>query len=101
MISQEEERRRIAREPHDGLSQDLAALSIALNALEDSLPDGAARERRQEIARLQTRTLAPAEAVPLLSRELHPGIPQYAGLAATLRNHCHEFGPTGWARLPA
>src|SRR5262245_642643 len=91
MTSQEEERRRIARELHDGVSQDLAALSIALNALEDGLPEGTPPERRQEVIRLQDRIVALSEAVRHLSHELHPGILQYAGLAVALRSHCRDF----------
>ena len=91
MTAQEEERRRIARELHDGVNQDLAALSIALSALEDGLPEGTPADRRQEVARLQARTVELAEAIRHLSHELHPGILQYAGLAAALRSHCREF----------
>jgi signal transduction histidine kinase len=91
ITSQEEERRRIARELHDGVNQELAALSIALAALEAGLPEGTAPDRRQEIARLQKRTVEMAETIRLLSHELHPGILQYAGLAAALRSHCQEF----------
>ena len=40
MTAQEEERRRIARELHDGVNQELAALSIALSALEAGPPRG-------------------------------------------------------------
>jgi signal transduction histidine kinase len=91
MSSQEDERRRIARELHDGVNQDLAALAIALNALEDGLPEGTAPERRQEVARLQGRIVELTEAIRHLSHELHPGILQYGGLAAALRSHCREF----------
>jgi signal transduction histidine kinase/ABC-type uncharacterized transport system substrate-binding protein len=92
MTSQEEERRRIARELHDGVNQDLAALSIALSALEDGLPEGTPADRRQEVARLQGRTVEMAEAIRHLSHELHPSILQHVGLAAALRSHCREFG---------
>ena len=91
MTAQEEERRRIARELHDGVNQDLAALSIALSALEDGLPEGTPADRRREVARLQARTVELAEAIRHLSHELHPGILQYTGLAAALRSHCREF----------
>jgi signal transduction histidine kinase len=91
MTSQEEERRRIARELHDGVSQELAALSIALTALEAALPKETAPARRQDIARLQGRTVEMTETIRQLSHELHPGILQYAGLAAALRSHCQKF----------
>lgn len=91
LTAQEEERRRIARELHDGVNQELAALSIALSALEDGLPEGTLAERRHEITRLQGRAVGLTEAIRQLSHELHPGILQYAGLAAALRSHCHEF----------
>jgi len=88
MTSQEEERRRIARELHDGVNQDLAALAIALNAIEEGQ---AAPTQRREVARLRGRTVELAESVRRLSHELHPGILQYAGLVAALRSHCREF----------
>ena len=91
MTAQEEERRRIARELHDGVHQDLAALSIALSALEAGLPEGTPPDRRREVARLQGRTVEMAEAIRHLSHELHPGILQYTGLAVALRSHCREF----------
>ena len=73
------------------MSQELAALSIALTALEAGLPEGTAPDRRQKVARLQRRSVEIAETIRLLSHELHPGILQYAGLAAALRSHCEEF----------
>jgi signal transduction histidine kinase len=91
ITAQEEERRRIARELHDGVNQDLAALSMALSAMETGLPEGTPSERRQDFAHLQERTVEIAEAIRHLSHELHPGILQYAGLAAALRSHCREF----------
>jgi len=91
ITAQEEERRHIARELHDGVNQDLAALSIALSAMEDGLPEGTTTARRQELARLQSRAVEVAEAIRHLSHELHPGVLQYAGLATALRSHCREF----------
>jgi two-component system, NarL family, sensor kinase len=91
ITAQEEERRRIARELHDGVNQDLAALSIALSAIEDGLPESTPIDRRQQFARLQTRAVELAEAIRHLSHELHPGVLQYAGLATALRSHCREF----------
>ncbi len=95
MTSQEEERRRIARELHDGVSQELAALSITVAALEAGLPESTAPDRRQQLARLQRRTAEMVETIRHLSHELHPGVLQYAGLAAALRNHCRELEREG------
>jgi two-component system sensor histidine kinase UhpB len=88
LTAEEDERRRIGRELHDGVNQELAALSIALTALEQRLPDASAR---QEIARLQARTVGLSEEMRQLSHELHPGILEYAGLSAALRSYCREF----------
>jgi signal transduction histidine kinase/ABC-type uncharacterized transport system substrate-binding protein len=89
--AQEDERRRIARELHDGLNQDLAAVSIALSTIEEGLPASTPVARRQQFTRLQERTVELAGAVRHLSHGLHPGVLQYAGLAIALRSHCHEF----------
>src|SRR5215831_9878781 len=83
--------RRIARELHDGVNQDLAALSIALSAIADAPPDGPSIDRREQVARLQARAMELAEAIRHLSHNLHPGVLQYAGLATALRSHCREF----------
>ena len=91
MTAEEDERRRIARELHDGVNQDLAALSIALSALQGGLPADTPEAKRDEFARLQGRTVELAGAIRHLSHELHPGILQYAGLAAALRSYCREF----------
>jgi len=91
MTAQEEERRRIARELHDGVNQDLAALSIALSAIEDDLPEGTPIARRKELSQLQERAVELAETIRHMSHELHPGVLQYAGLAAALRSYCREF----------
>jgi len=91
ITAQEEERRRIARELHDGVNQDLAALSIALSAIADAPPDGPSIDRREQVARLQARAMELAEAIRHLSHNLHPGVLQYAGLATALRSHCREF----------
>ena len=91
LTAEDDERRRIARELHDGVNQDLASLSIALSVLEDGLPADTSDDRRREVTRLSARAVELAEAIRYLSHELHPGILQYAGLATALRSHCREF----------
>jgi signal transduction histidine kinase len=89
LTAEEDERRRIGRELHDGVNQELAALSIALTGLEQRLSSDVSA--RQEVARLQARSVDLSEEMRQLSHELHPGILEYAGLSAALRSHCREF----------
>jgi signal transduction histidine kinase/sugar lactone lactonase YvrE len=91
LTAQEAERTRIARELHDDISQQLAALSIACSGLKRRLPSEAA-EAQQEVVRLQQQTIALSEAIRHLSHELHPGVLQHAGLVAALQGDCTEFG---------
>jgi signal transduction histidine kinase len=72
ITAQEAERTRIARELHDDISQQLAALSIAFSGLRRRLPSEAV-ESQQEVVRLQPQTFALSEAIRHLSHELHPG----------------------------
>ncbi len=91
IAAQEAERTRIARELHDDINQQLAALAIALGGLRHRLPAGAA-DLSEELARLQQHTVELSGDVRNLSHELHPGMLRHAGLAAALRAHCAEFG---------
>jgi PAS domain S-box-containing protein len=91
ITAQERERSRLARELHDDVNQQLAAMSIALSGLKRRLPADAL-DAREEVARFQRRTLVLVEGVRRLSRELHPGLLQHAGLVAALRSICGELG---------
>ena len=91
MTAQEEERRSIARDLHDDVNQELAAQSIALSTLGKRLPDHTAADVRDEIARLQSRTVDLAKTIRNLSHSLHPGTLQHAGLVAALRGYCRSF----------
>jgi signal transduction histidine kinase len=91
ITAQEAERTRIARELHDDITQQLAALSIALSGLKRRLPADVA-DVHDALARLQQRTIALADALRHLSHELHPGVLQHVGLVAALKAHCAEFG---------
>jgi DNA-binding NarL/FixJ family response regulator/signal transduction histidine kinase len=89
LTAQEEERRRIAREIHDGVSQELAAQSIALSSAARRFPD-AGPGLQAELERLEARAGKLAEGLRHLSHELHPGILEHVGLVAALQSHCQE-----------
>jgi two-component system sensor histidine kinase UhpB len=92
IASQEVERARLARDLHDGLSQQLAGLSIALSALKQraGVAPGSG-DLQTELAALQQRTIALAEDIRHLSRDLHPTVVEHAGLVAALGAHCVDL----------
>ena len=89
--SQEKERRRIALDLHDDVTQKLAALSIAHSKLEQKLSQPASVVR-ETIANLKERTAAIILDLRQLSRKLHPAGLEYVGLSASLRSLCQDFG---------
>src|SRR5262245_20206638 len=91
ITAQEEERSRIARELHDGVNQELTALSIALTTLGRRVSTRAP-DLTSELARLQARAGGLVAEIRHLSHELHPGVLQHVGLVAALEGYCEEFG---------
>ncbi len=88
--AQEMERRRIARELHDDLSQNLALLSMEIELLGQQSPkpaDGLVG-RMQEMS---SRVKQLASSVHDLSRQLHPSKLEQLGLAAAIRGLCKEL----------
>lgn len=90
MNAQEDERRRLARELHDDLSQQLAALSIAMSNLKRNIPKEAAATRDHS-DQIQQKLVQTAESVRQISHRLHPAILEHSGLARTLAAYCREF----------
>ena len=89
--AQEDERRRIARDLHDDLSQQLASVGIMLSGVKRKVgKPGTGPEVDETLATLQERTTALARSVRDLSHELHPGVLQHAGLVDTLQRHCTD-----------
>jgi PAS domain S-box-containing protein len=89
IASQENERSRIARELHDDVNQQLAALCIALSGLRRRVPAGSDIEH--DLAELQERAVQLSDDIRDLSHEFHPGVLRHAGLVAALQSHCGEF----------
>lgn len=89
--SQEEERRRVARELHDDVSQRLAALGMELDRLGEHLPSDP-NEVRQRLQVAEDRTAQLADDVRNISLRLHPSAIDHLGLPAALRALVTEFG---------
>ena len=91
IIAQEAERMRIARDLHDDISQQLAALSLALSGLRRRLPETDATSLEDALTALRRRTVKLADSIRCLSHDLRPGVLQQVGLIAALESHCEEF----------
>jgi signal transduction histidine kinase len=90
IVAQEMERARIARELHDDVSQQLAALSIALSGLKRcaaAVPNGHGLEN--VVSSLQVRATTLAESVRALSQDLHPEMLRHVGLGTSLTAYCN------------
>jgi PAS domain S-box-containing protein len=90
IAAQEEERRRIARDLHDDLNQQMAALSIGLSKLKRQIAEPA-DPRHDEIIMLQERAADVIAKIRELSHDLHSTILEHIGLPEALRSFCEEF----------
>ena len=88
--AQEEERRRLARDLHDGLNQQLAMLAVELGVLARQVPDNQSRLRDQ-ILSLRSRTEGLSNDVRCMTHHLHPATLEHLGLVSALRSYCVEF----------
>ena len=89
ITAQELERSRIARDMHDDLGQQLAALSISISALRRRSPQPS--ELNEALLALQERTGIVVDHVRDLSHHLHPAALEHVGLIQALRTHCADF----------
>ena len=90
MKAQETERRRLSRELHDLVGQDLSALKIGIDTLFDDQTE-ALPAMRQRVAKLSKIAYGAIMAVRDLAYALRPiGLDQL-GLAQTALRHCEDF----------
>ena len=90
LTAHEDERRLIAQELHDDVTQQLALLAIDIGKLAGvSLSVGETRTRLRSI---QNQIVHVSNDVRRVSRWLHPAILEDLGLSAALQAFCEEFG---------
>jgi len=88
--TQEEERKRIARQLHDDLNQQVADLGISLSNIKRTIPSSM-EDLRGDVSSVQNRLLTLSDDLRHVSHELHPGILELFGLETALKSHCKEF----------
>jgi two-component system, chemotaxis family, CheB/CheR fusion protein len=89
--AQESERRRIARELHDGLIQELAAVAMDLGRCLADIPASSA-PLKLDLKAFQGRVAKAAETTRQVAYELHPGEVDDLGFEKALRAYCEQFG---------
>ena len=87
--AQEEERRRLARELHDGLSQELAMLTVELGMVAKQIPEDSPVISEQ-LSKLRDRSERLANDLRRMTHQLHPAALEHLGLVSALRSHCCE-----------
>ncbi|MCC6194359.1 MAG: sensor histidine kinase [Burkholderiales bacterium] len=87
LTAQEDERRRLAREMHDDVTQRLAALAIDTAQVQSSAGNSAAGNALDAI---RQRLVKLSEDVHALSYRLHPSMIEDLGLVAALRAECNR-----------
>jgi PAS domain S-box-containing protein len=98
LTAQEEERRRLARELHDDVTQRLAFLAIELGKL-NANPGNPTEDVRAVVQGLQDQARQMSSEVRRLSHGLHPSVIEDFGLGMALEEFCRQFGAAKSIRI--
>jgi PAS domain S-box-containing protein len=98
LSAQGEERRWVARELHDDVTQRLAVLAIEMAKLQRQLPKGQ-QALRQRLQTLHEQIVTLSTDVHGLSRKLHPSILDDLGLEDALAAECFRLSEPGGLRV--
>ena len=90
MKAQEQERIRIAGELHDGVMQQMLAVTMMLGTAKRKIAGNAA-DAEASIDRIQQKVIQAGTELRQLSHGLHPPQLQAAGLPSALRSYCEQF----------
>ncbi len=89
MKAQEQERIRIAGELHDGVMQEMLAVTMMLGTAKRRIPDES--DARATIDKIQEKMIRVGTDIRQLSHDLHPPALQDAGLPGAVRIYCEQF----------
>lgn len=88
--SQEDERRRVARELHDDIGQKLAVFAIGMQKAEERISQDPAQAQR-ELVQVRAAVGSLSEEVRRISHALHPAVIDDLGIAPALRSLVEDF----------
>ena len=88
LTAQEEERRRVSRELHDQICQQLASLAIDIGGLAAEAPTKFAQDR---LKTLQARVVKASEETRHIAYELHSSVLDDLGLVPSLKDLCNKL----------
>jgi two-component system CheB/CheR fusion protein len=91
LTAQEEERRRVSRELHDQICQQLASLAMDIGGIAAMPAPRDEAERQRRLKALQDRTVQASEMARHIAYELHPSVLDDLGVVASLRDLCRRF----------
>lgn len=89
MQSQEEERRRVARDLHDDLGQQLALLAVEIDLMAESPPDSK-DDTSTALQLLAERAQSIARQVQVISHQLHPATLEQLGFVKATQALCEQ-----------
>jgi PAS domain S-box-containing protein len=89
-LTEQQERRQLARDLHDSAGQSLTALQIYLNLVEREIP-GEFGALRQKMAEARTIAQEAHDEVRAISHAMRPPILDLWGLQVALEELCHDF----------
>jgi signal transduction histidine kinase/ligand-binding sensor domain-containing protein len=89
MKAQEQERIRIAGELHDGVMQQMLAMTMMLGTAKRRIADDS--EARPTLDKISDKLVEVGSEIRRMSHDLHPPILQEAGLSEAVRAYCDEF----------
>ena len=96
IAAQEDDRARLARDLHDDISQQLAAMALAVAAARRYVKAADGQTKVLDtLSSVQDRTTALAAEVRQLSHTLHPSSLEHSGLVAALSTHCQQVDDPG------
>jgi signal transduction histidine kinase/ligand-binding sensor domain-containing protein len=89
MNAQEQERIRIAGELHDGVMQQMLAVTMMLGTAKRRIP--ADSDAKATLDKIQDKLIQTGTDIRQLSHDLHPPVLQESGLSRALQVYCEQF----------